>query len=429
MSDKKKILLVSDDIRIATGVSIISKNMMKGTSDSFEWVQMGGLGNHPSDNKVSMYEGIKIYGAQGFGNAKSFRACVEMEKPDGILFFTDPNKFTHLFQEEYDMRKKIPWMYYNIWDNYPSPKFNKPYYESCDGLFCISKLTEEVVTDVLKNGEEDIAKDRVITYVPHGLDENLFKPMDRKSKKFKEKAISVLGFDPFDYQFIVLWSNKNTARKKSQDAMYAFDRFISRNNLYPHDALMIMNTNPMTNHGANLYESKYDLIENYNNIVFTDNGKFKDEEMPILYNVADIVINNSDNEGWGLAVTEAKLCGVPIMGTDTGGIKDQIRDDDGEFGEWAFPLEVDISSILGNPVAPYIYESEVDPEQIIKQLENAFFDYTYNDLKRIGKMGREHCIRKGHTNKIMCKRMKESIEKTLDNFTPRKRLKIKSFNG
>ena len=43
-----------------------------------------------------------------------------------------------------------------------------------------------------------------------------------------------------------------------------------------------------------------------------------------LYNIADVQIQLSSNEGWGLALTEALMCGTPFIATVTGGMQDQM---------------------------------------------------------------------------------------------------------
>lgn len=423
MSDRKKILIVSDDIRVPTGVSIMTKTIIEKTSDRFEWVQYGALKIHPNDKDVSLFEGIKIYGAERFGNEKMFRVCIEKENPDAVLFFTDPRQFTHLFQTEYDIRKKIPWMYYTIWDNEPAPHFNKPFYESCDGIFCISRLTEEVVTEVLGVMSEN----KVLKYIPHGVDQNIFVPMDRNEPNFQKKVLKIFDFDPFEYDFVVLWSNKNMDRKKPQDAMLAFDRFMIDSDLDDKNALMIMNTNPISDSGGDLYQFKYDHLKNPHNIKFVQNGTIVGSDLPYLYNIADVLINNSDNEGWGLAVTEAKMCGIPVIATNIGGIKDQIMADEENIGAWAFPLFPKVKNFIGSPVADYIYESRYDIDDITDHLTNLFHDYNYEDLKNIGILGREHAIRMGHTSDMMTKMISDSIEETINSFSPREKLKIKRF--
>ena len=49
---KKKILLLSDDLRMSSGVGTVSKNFVLGTLDKYDWVQVGGAIQHPEDGKI-----------------------------------------------------------------------------------------------------------------------------------------------------------------------------------------------------------------------------------------------------------------------------------------------------------------------------------------------------------------------------------------
>ncbi len=49
------------------------------------------------------------------------------------------------------------------------------------------------------------------------------------------------------------------------------------------------------------------------------------EEISALYNRADVVVLNSVDEGFGLALSEAMLCGATVIGTDSGGIPDIVE--------------------------------------------------------------------------------------------------------
>jgi hypothetical protein len=73
----------------------------------------------------------------------------------------------------------MPIIYLNIWDDYPAPMYNRPYYESCDALLAISKQTKNINELVLG----DKAKGKIIEYVPHGLNENIFKPLDQNDEQ------------------------------------------------------------------------------------------------------------------------------------------------------------------------------------------------------------------------------------------------------
>jgi trimethylamine--corrinoid protein Co-methyltransferase len=52
---------------------------------------------------------------------------------------------------ENEIRKQIPIVYLNIWDNFPSPYYNGTAYASCDLLMAISKQTKLINKLVLDN--------------------------------------------------------------------------------------------------------------------------------------------------------------------------------------------------------------------------------------------------------------------------------------
>ena len=48
---KKKILLLSDDLRMSSGVGTMSKEFVLGTVHHYDWVQIGGAIKHPENGK------------------------------------------------------------------------------------------------------------------------------------------------------------------------------------------------------------------------------------------------------------------------------------------------------------------------------------------------------------------------------------------
>jgi hypothetical protein len=113
---------------------------------------------------------VFIYPNNGYGDANLLRSLIKIESPDAIMLITDPRYFTWLFQIENEIRKTTPIIYLNIWDDYPAPYYNKSFYESCDALLGISKQTVNINKLVLG----DKAKNKVIRYVPHGLNDKIF---------------------------------------------------------------------------------------------------------------------------------------------------------------------------------------------------------------------------------------------------------------
>jgi glycosyltransferase involved in cell wall biosynthesis len=52
--------------------------------------------------------------------------------------------------------------------------------------------------------------------------------------------------------------------------------------------------------------------------VVLNESRWSPEEMAGFYNLADVLANVSSNEGFGLSVAEAIMCGTPVIATVTG---------------------------------------------------------------------------------------------------------------
>src|SRR6056300_1711472 len=198
---QKKILLLSDDMRMTSGVATMSREIVIGTVDKFDWVQLGAAIKHPEYGKVVDLNAdvrektgikdanVKIYPSNGYGNIVRFRELIDSEKPDAILHFTDPYYWQWLYDNEHEIRQRVPIFYYHIWDDLPDPYYNRDYYESCDWLGCISKQTYGIVHRVGKTNRETThnqLKDWQISYVPHGINKNVFKPLEGEDEEMRK---------------------------------------------------------------------------------------------------------------------------------------------------------------------------------------------------------------------------------------------------
>ena len=62
---KKKILLMSDDLRMHSGVATVSKDIVSETLHEYDWVQIGGAIEHPERGKiVDMSNGLEEFGVK-----------------------------------------------------------------------------------------------------------------------------------------------------------------------------------------------------------------------------------------------------------------------------------------------------------------------------------------------------------------------------
>ena len=157
---KKKILLMSDDLRMHSGVATVSKDIVFETLHVYDWVQIGGAIKHPDEGKIiNMNDSVRselnipdanltIYPVSGYGSQPVLREIMVREKPDAILHYTDPRFWGWLYEMEHEIRQNIPIYYYNIWDDWPAPHYNENFYESCDLIMNISKQTVAIVNEV-----------------------------------------------------------------------------------------------------------------------------------------------------------------------------------------------------------------------------------------------------------------------------------------
>jgi len=328
---KKKILLLSDDLRMASGIANVSKQLVLGTVDKYDWVQLGAAIKHPEAGKVMDLNedvrkrtgvadaSVKIYPFDGYGNPDVIRQLLMIEKPDAILHFTDPRYWIWLYEMAHEIRQSVPLFFYHIWDDLPDPKYNRDYYESCDWIGCISKQTYGITRRVWGWDKEKHWKkpeDWQVSYVPHGINSEDYKPVE-VPEDFKKSI-----FGDKEYDFVLYWSNRNIRRKQPIDAMLAFKEFVETLRPEQKDRVcMLMHTTPVDENGTDLPRVAEHLMPEVN-IIFAPN-RYTEQELNYLYNMADVTINLASNEGFGLATAESVMAGTPIIVNVTGGMQDQ----------------------------------------------------------------------------------------------------------
>ena len=457
---KKKILLLSDDLRMSSGVGTMSKEIVLGTLDKYDWVQIGGAIKHPDEGKViDMNQQIKeeigidgaylkIYPTSGYGNPDLLRQIMEIEKPDAILHYTDPRFWGWLYHMEHELRQHIPIFYYNIWDDWPAPQYNEFFYESCDLIMNISKQTHAIVQEVCKN------KPRTewdSTYVPHGINEKYFYPITEKEellemRKFKNQLI---GNKPND--FILLYVNRNIRRKMVGDSLLAFQQFV---NSLPEEkrsrVTYVMHTQPVDQNGTDLPKLIEHLMPEVN-VVFS-HQKLGNKEMNYLYNIADVTMNLASNEGFGLGTCESLMAGTPIIVNVTGGMQDQcgfkLRDkllnyrdygaikslhnwknwennEELTWGEWVKPVWPKTRSLMGSVPTPYIFDDRCDWEDAADRLKE-WYEMDKDERRKCGIKG-HYFVKSTDSNmsaKNMCRLFYEHMETAMEKFEPRKKFNI-----
>jgi glycosyltransferase involved in cell wall biosynthesis len=455
---KKKILLLSDDLRMASGIATVSKELVLGTVHKYDWFQVGAAINHPEAGKVlDVSEDIqKTYGIadanvkilpwNGYGNADLIRQLINSEQPDAILHFTDPRYWTWLYDIEHEIRQNVPLLFYAIWDDLPDPLYNRNYYESCDWIGCISRQTYGIIKRLSALDTKPTwkpKKDWQVSYVPHGINTNVYKPTDVPAEFRKE----ILGGK--DYDFVLYWSNRNIRRKQPVDVILAFDKFVEA--LAPEQrskVCLLMHTTPVEEHGTDLPRTIAECCSPETNVVFAPN-RYSEEQLNYLYNMGDVTINVASNEGFGLATAESVMAGTPIIVNVTGGMQDQCgfrdrgtgklltaedyveigslhdrhRKAGVVWGDWVKPIWP-VRSTTGSVPTPYIFDDRLDFEDIAPLIMD-WYMIGREERKAAGLKGRKHFIGEGKLSKeAMCDSLVEGMEGAFANWKPKQKFKL-----
>jgi glycosyltransferase involved in cell wall biosynthesis len=457
-NERKKILLICDDIRVHSGVATVARELVLNTCHHFNWVNIAGAINHPEKGKrfdlsadTNTNAEIKdasvfLYPTDGYGSPELIRQMIAMEKPDAIMLITDPRYFEWLFMIENEIRKQCPIIYLNIWDDYPAPLYNKAFYESCDALLAISKQTKLINELVL----DEKRGNKIIEYVPHGLNEKHFYPIkdENEVKELEQFRTNLFGGEEKD--FVVFFNSRNIRRKQIPDTMLAFKYFLDT---LPKEkaekCAMILHTEIVSEHGTDLEAVRKILFNEYPNAIYFSTNKLTQQQLNQLYNIADTQILLTSNEGWGLSLTEAILAGTPIIANVTGGMQDQMRfeDEDGNWfeptpelpsnhtgklrkhGAWAFPVYPTNRSIQGSPKTPYIFDDRCTSEDAADRIKQ-LYKMTREERKAFGARGREWALNEaGFTGEAMGIRTIKAIDQLFNTWTPREKYELINCNN
>ena len=373
MSDKIKIFTLSDHPLSPSGVGTQTRYIIEGMlrTGKYQFVSFGGAIKHPKHDpqKTEQWgDDWVIWPVDGYGNADMVRAMIQQQKPDILWFMTDPRFYKWLWQIENEVRTNVPMVYYHVWDNYPCPTFNRPYYLSNDHIACISKLTYDIV--------QTVAPEDNSSYIPHAVDSEIFAPLEQ------EKIKSLRVSKDLDEKFVCFWNNRNARRKQSGTVIWWFKKFLDR--VGQDKATLIMHTDVKDQHGQDLEAIIQELGLTNGEVLFS-RAKVEASDLAAMYNMADVTINIADAEGFGLATLESLSTGTPVMVTMTGGLQFQVTDGDEWFGVGLEPCS---RAVIGSQDVPYIYEDRVSEDDFVDGLVK-LYEMNPQERSRLGLRGRK----------------------------------------
>ena len=377
---KKKILWLSDHALSTSGVGVQSRHLINGLLQKGTWTvrQFGAAIKHNNYDIVQVNPDFIIKPVDGFGTVDLIRQTIAAEKPDLVMLFTDPRFFTWLWQIEDEIHQMCPIAYWHVWDNAPYPEFNSAYYEATDLINCHSHMTYELIKEHFPDK---------VNFVPHALPEDLYFPIDED--KVKDAKIKALGYNKKDH-FVAFWMNRNARRKRPNDLLHAWKLFIEENTVDGNkpDALLLLHTDPNDTEGPNLF-AVADMLGIADHVVFSTE-RIDFQKINILHNIADVCVNMSYAEGFGLSTLEAMQAGTPIIAAKTGGLTRQVVDHrDGT--ENGVAIDISLKSLVGSQQVPYIFEDYVDSSDVAHALTK-IYKLQPEERKALGKKARDYVL-------------------------------------
>ena len=368
---KIKIMWFSNEIRMPTGFSKVSRSVCKGLAKDpkFEVYCIGEQYSGPP----LIHDGYLLLGCKQPTNfyAESIINHINHYKPDFFVALED--SFTlgesnfNLQNVNFSPSKFV--MYLPLDGGDPEggfggaiPTTGLKVIRRADKIISMSKFTQE---ELKKEGFES-------DMIWHGCDTSVFKPCSKEEQnKLKVKH----GFKP--EEFIVFTYFRNSMRKRPWRHLETLAKFLKDK---PNAKALL--------HVMNYSDPSSDLLDlldrhlyNKYNVNFLKEGRIKytpnteghskplsDEEVAELIKMSDITFSANSGEGFGLLMAESMACGKPIAVTDYSTSKELIID-----GKPS-PRGLLVKYLALETAGLNTTHALVDPDDMVKQMNKYYLN-------------------------------------------------------
>ncbi len=156
------------------------------------------------------------------------------------------------------------------------------------------------------------------TYIPHGVETTLFKPLGEEERKAAKRW---LGFPDDCFLVGTVGANKGYPPRKGWNEMFTAMAEFLRTSSEPDKVYFYQHSLMTGEHGGpDLQQMAADFglgerIRFANPYKLQSDGMTNDE-MNRIYNAMDVFILLSRGEGFGIPILEAQACGTPVIVTD-----------------------------------------------------------------------------------------------------------------
>ena len=323
---KLRFLQVSTHAHQFTGYSKVSYEIIKQLA-ALSWLEVTHFGfqkhpqippnfrPYPSNVTVLDAAAMENPPQQGFAYGNLIEV-IRSKKPHVVMIYNDMAVVARFLEE---IRKSGLVRNFKIWIY-----CDQVYERQLQGMIDILNRDADRVfafTDYWKKRLRDQGVTRPLSIIGHGFDPKLFftvpRELARKSLKMPEDA------------FVIMNLNRNQPRKCLDVLIMAFVELVVK---YPTKPIILLSISDKGEKGGwwlfelfiNELQDRGVPIEQFGNRLMISNQDmaFKDEDINILYNIADVGISTAEGEGWGLCNFEQMGVGIPQVVPDVGGFKE-----------------------------------------------------------------------------------------------------------
>lgn len=195
------------------------------------------------------------------------------------------------------------------------------------------------------------------TFIPHGVETNVFRPAGKR----EARASVGLPQDPF----IVVMVQANSSNPSRKCFQQQFDGFAQFHHKYP-DSVLYLHTWEGTEYGGVDLVALSEAMGIRDAIICQDQYQafmgIPDEMMAKIFQSADVTLNATGGEGFGVPIIESLACGVPVIVTDWTAMTELCPHEVGWRVGWTDRFYTPLKSFTVWP----------DPAQICDALEAAY---------------------------------------------------------
>ena len=382
---KIKVLIVSTHINQVNGYSKVTLNILQQLAAQ-PWISLvhfgtqklanGDLGRkYPTGVKVIDGTAMEKQKMAGFAFSE-LPGVITSEKPDIVFIYNDLSVICGYIEE---IRKAIQNRFFGLWAYVDSNYKSQPQplidilNRDVERIFCFTKFWKEEIKS------QGIT--RPVDVMNHGINTQMVRPIP------KDLARQTLGL-PKDV-FLFSSINRNMPRKRLDILVMSFVKLIVRFPVKP--IFMLVVADKGDKGGYQLFEifsrelklagATTDTFGN-RLLITSSNTCYKDDDINLLYNCADVGVSCAEGEGWGLCSFEQMSVGIPQIVPEIGGYTEYCNNN---------------NSIMVKPKMRYYIpqvhntvtgEAQiVDTEDVAKAMERYVFD---EDLRKLhGKLAKE----------------------------------------